>query len=211
MMRHKRLVFILMGTFAMTLILAACGAASQTDTVNLPQVPNSEQNEDVAELRQNVAQVIGNLPADFPITIYQGAGYQDGDEVMFSELLAQGQPVVLNFWAGLCPPCRLEMPDLQTVSDAYQGRVLLFGLDVGPFTGLGSNEDGRALLQELAITYPAGTTSNPNVVREYEILGMPTTYFITPDGNVQETWTGLLTEDKLTELVENLLVASADS
>jgi len=103
------------------------------------------------------------------------------------------------------------MPDLQSVSDAYQDRVLLFGLDVGPFTGLGTNEDGRALLQELAITYPAGTTANPNVVREYEILGMPTTYFITPDGNVHETWTGLLTAEKLTELVEGLLAASANS
>jgi thiol-disulfide isomerase/thioredoxin len=196
---------------ALVLILAACGAAGQPDTTTLPQVPNSEQNEDEVELRQNVAQVADNLPADFPITMYQGAGYQDGDEVMFSELLAGGKPVVLNFWAGLCPPCRLEMPDLQSVSDAYQDRVILFGLDVGPFTGLGTNEDGRALLQELAITYPAGTTSNPNVVREYEILGMPTTYFITPDGNVHETWTGLLTADKLTELVEGLLAASANS
>jgi thiol-disulfide isomerase/thioredoxin len=208
-MWQKRKVFILIGALSLVLILAACGAAGQTDTAALPQIPNSEQNEDITEL-QNIELVIGNLPSDFPITIYQGAGYQDGDQVMFSELLAQGQPVVLNFWAGLCPPCRLEMPDLQTVSDAYEGRVLLFGLDVGPFTGLGSNEDGRALLQELAITYPAGTTANPNVVREYAILGMPTTYFITPDGTVQETWTGLLTEAKLTELVEGLLAASAN-
>ena len=103
------------------------------------------------------------------------------------------------------------MPDLQAVSDEYQDRVLLFGLDVGPFIGLGSNEDGRALLQELSITYPAGTTLNPDVVREYKVLGMPTTYFITPEGEIYETWTGLLTEGKLTELVEGLLTASATS
>ncbi len=210
-MKQIRKVLIIMGALAIVLILAACSAVGQTDTADLPQVPDSEQNEDVDDLRQNVELVAGNLPTDFPITIYQGAGYQDGDEVMCSELLAQGNPIVLNFWAGLCPPCRLEMPDLQAVSDSYQGQVLLFGLDVGPFTGLGSNEDGRALLQELAITYPAGTTSSQNVVREYKILGMPTTYFITPDGNIQETWTGLLSEDKLTELVEDLLVASANS
>jgi thiol-disulfide isomerase/thioredoxin len=210
-MRQKPKAFILIGALALTLILAACGASGQSDTAVLSQIPADEKNEDAAELRQNVAQVASNLPADFPIIMYQGADYQDGDEVMFSQLLADGKPVVLNFWAGLCPPCRLEMPDLQAVSDAYQDRVLLFGLDVGPFTGLGTNEDGRALLQELAITYPAGTTSNPNVVREYEILGMPATYFITPDGNVHETWTGLLTADKLTELVEGLLAASANS
>lgn len=210
-MWQKRKIFLYIGVSVMVLILAACNVADQTDSTNLPQVPNSEQNEDIDELRRNVAQVAGNLPADFPVIMYQGAGYQDGDEVMFSDLLVQGKPVVLNFWAGLCPPCRLEMPDFQMVSNEYQDSVLLFGLDVGPFTGLGSNNDGRALLQELGITYPAGTTSDQNVVREYELLGMPATYFITPDGILHETWTGLLTADKLTELIEGLLAASANS
>ena len=209
-MRKKRKLFILVGVLALTLILAACGTSGQAGTAVSSQIPAGEQNEDVAALRQNIEQVAGNLPADFPITMYQGAGYQDGDEVMFSELLADGKPVVLNFWAGLCPPCRLEMPDFQRVSNEYQDSVLLFGLDVGPFTGLGSNNDGRALLQELGITYPAGTTSDQNVVREYELLGMPATYFITPDGILHETWTGLLTADKLTELIEGLLAASAN-
>ena len=208
-MRQKRRLFgivsvALVGIF----LLAACGNSGQADTAVLPQVPAAEQNEDIAELRANTSQVAGNLPTDFTISMYQGIGMQEGDEVLFSELLADGKPVVLNFWAGLCPPCRVEMPDLQAVSDAYQGQVLLFGLDVGPFTGLGSNEDGRNLLNELAITYPAGTTADPNVVREYGILGMPTTYFITPDGQIHDTWTGLLTEEKLSELVEELLVAS---
>ncbi len=212
MIRPKQHLFLLIGIFALTFILAACGASNPPDTAELPQVPSLEQEaeEDIAEL-QNVEQVNSNLVTDFPITVYQGAGYQNGDEVMFAELLADGKPVVLNFWAGLCPPCRLEMPDLQTVSDNYQDRVLLFGLDVGPFTGLGTNEDARKLLKELAITYPAGTTEDPNVVREYQILGMPTTYFITPDGEIYETWTGLLTEEKLTELVEGLLAASESS
>jgi thiol-disulfide isomerase/thioredoxin len=219
-MKRTQKVLTLIGVaLAATVTLAACSTGSQPETVRqletdsqseiagLSQIPSSEQNEDVEELRQNVELVIGNLPVDFPITIYQGAGYQDGDEVLLSEMLADGKPVVLNFWAGLCPPCRVEMPDLQAVSDEYQDRVLLFGLDVGPFIGLGSTEDGRALLQELSITYPAGTTSNPDVVREYKVLGMPTTYFITPEGEIYETWTGLLTRDKLIELVEELLAA----
>jgi len=103
------------------------------------------------------------------------------------------------------------MPDLQAVSEKFQSEVLLFGLDVGPFTGLGSNEDGRALLEELSITYPSGTTFNQDVMRDYKILGMPTTYFITPNGAVYKVWTGLLTADKLTELVEGLLAASTNS
>lgn len=208
MQKMKRLPGFVILTLTAVFLLAACGSAGPADTAELPQIPAAEQGESIEELRAKTNRVVGNLPADFTISMYQGLEMQEGDEVLFSELLAEGKPVVLNFWAGLCPPCRVEMPDLQAVNDAYQGEILLFGLDVGPFTGLGSNEDGRKLLKELAVTYPAGTTADPNVVREYGILGMPTTYFITPDGRIQDTWTGLLTEEKLTELVEQLIAAS---
>jgi thiol-disulfide isomerase/thioredoxin len=153
----------------------------------------------------------GFLAPDFAITVDQGADVLGGEKVRFSDLLAQGQPIVLNFWAGLCPPCRAEMPDLQEMYDEYQGRVLLFGLDVGSFVSLGSTEDGRALLEELKVTYPAGTTFEPKVVREYQILGMPTTLFIKPNGEVIRNWAGLLNKQKMEELVEELLAASTQS
>ncbi len=158
---------------------------------------------------------LGSVPLrgadDFPITVYQGQDVVGGAQVSYSHLTELGKPVVLNFWAGLCPPCRAEMPDLQATYAQYSDRVLLFGLDVGPFVGLGSNEDGRKLLKELNVTYPAGTTADAQVVRRYEILGMPTTLFIAPDGKVVQKWTGLLTKNKLKELVEQLLAASQTS
>ena len=199
MINRKQFLFLSSAAAAFMLTIAACSASAQSGTVK------SSSDSGISEEAS-----FNNLPSDIQITVYQGAGFQPNEDIALSELLAQGKPVVLNFWAGLCPPCRLEMPDLQSVNDKFQDSVLLFGLDVGPFTGLGSNEDGRALLQELFITYPAGTTPNINVMRDYKILGMPTTYFITPEGDIHETWTGLLTEDKLTELVEGLLTASAN-
>jgi thiol-disulfide isomerase/thioredoxin len=151
------------------------------------------------------------LPFDFEISTYQGEGVLGGQEINLSDVLAQGKPVVLNFWAGLCPPCRLEMPDLQAVNDEFGDQIVLLGLDVGPFTSLGSSDEGKALIQELGVTYPAGTTSDAQVVREYQITGMPSTFFIAPNGEVVRKWTGLLTEAKLTELVEELLEASGGS
>jgi thiol-disulfide isomerase/thioredoxin len=182
------------------LVLSACSAAAPETTAAPASAPGSGAA---------AAEIGENLPADFEITLYQGDQPEGGDQVMFSDLVAQGHPVVLNFWAGLCPPCRLEMPDLQAVSDAYDGRILLFGLDVGPFTGLGSHEDGQALLNTLQITYPAGSTADTSVVRQYELRGMPATYFIQPDGTVFEVWTGLLTEARLTEIVEAMLAATS--
>ena len=150
----------------------------------------------------------GRPAPDFQITVYQGEDVLGGKEVKFSDLLAKGKPVVLNFWAGECPPCRAEMPDLQVVAEQYQDRILLFGLDVGPFVGLGSREDGQALLKELGVTYPAGTTFDARVVGDYQLLGMPTTFFIKPNGEIFERWTAIITKPKLKELVDGLLRAS---
>ncbi len=150
----------------------------------------------------------GETAPDFALVAYQGEAVLGGKELAFSSVLQQGKPVALNFWAGLCPPCRLEMPDMQEVYDEYQDRILLLGVDIGPFAGLGSREAGRALLRELKITYPAGTTFDAGVPQAYKLLGMPTTAFITPDGVIVKRWAGLLTKAKLIELVQELLAAS---
>lgn len=149
----------------------------------------------------------GQLAPVFPISLYQEGNAFGGGDLNFSDLLGK-RPIVLNFWAGLCPPCRAEMPDLQAMYDENGDRVQLFGLDVGPFVGLGSREDGRQLLEELKITFPTGTTFNAQIIRDYKLLGMPTTYFIKPDGTIHRQWSGLLTRKKLDELVNELLAAS---
>ena len=130
------------------------------------------------------------------------------EPVSFRDVLSRGQPVVLNMWAGLCPPCRAEMPDLQAVHDEYKDRVVLIGLDVGPFTGLGTRDDGRALVEELNITYPTGSTFDAEIVREYGVLGMPSTYFIKPNGEIFRKWSGLISEDDLKEITEELISKS---
>ena len=179
----------------------ACAGQTQPDYLTTPGLPGGRGD-------------LGYAP-DFLITAYQGEEMLGGKEITLSQLFsrdfAQRKPLILNFWAGSCPPCRLEMPDLQEVHEEYMGRALLFGLDVGPFVGLGSREDGRALLEELKVTYPNGTTFDAEVVKAYSILGIPTTFFIKPSGEIVNKWTGLLNEDKMTELVEELLAASSGS
>jgi thiol-disulfide isomerase/thioredoxin len=150
-------------------------------------------------------------PVDFQITVYRGDDILGGQDVTLSQVLSQGKPLVLNFWAGLCPPCRLEMPDLQRVHERFSHEIVLFGLDIGPFTALGTTEDGKRLVESLGITYPTGTTVDTTVVQAYQIAGMPSTYFINPKGEILRKWTGLLTEEKMTELVQELLELSATS
>ena len=149
---------------------------------------------------------------DLEISAYQGQETLGGETASLSSVLAQGKPVVLNFWAALCPPCRAEMPEFQRVHEHRGGEVTILGVDIGPQQFLGTREEGRALLQELGVTYPAGTTYDEMVAREFEIVGMPTTVFIRADGSVARKWSGILTEDKLNELVDELTgAASAES
>ena len=117
----------------------------------------------------------------------------------------RGKPVVLNFWAGLCPPCRAEMPEFQTFADEYDGRAVLVGVDLGQFFALGSEEQAIALLNELGITYPAGSTDDGNLVRELGVLGLPATFFIAADGSLHRKWQGVLNGDKLAEITDEML------
>lgn len=53
-----------------------------------------------------VAETPVSLPGDFTIRAYTGADRLGGETVLLSSVVGHGQPVVLNFWGGLCPPCR---------------------------------------------------------------------------------------------------------
>lgn len=145
---------------------------------------------------------------DFELTLYQGEEDLGLASGRFSQLFGRGKPVVLNFWAGLCPPCRAEMPALERLYQEHKGEFVLFGLDVGPYTGLGTQEDGRALLDELGVTFPAGFTEDGTVVRRYQIQGMPTTIFFDASGRIIAKHTGLLTEGQLRQQMDRLLSGS---
>ena len=151
------------------------------------------------------------LPGDFEIAAYQGEDALGGQVVKFSQVFAQGRPVVLNLWAGLCPICRTEMPELQAAYEKYGDRVLFLGVDIGPFVGLGDRDDALTLLDQLEITFPAGSTPDATIMRDYKVLGTPATYFIRADGEILQQWNGFLTGDQLNENVEALIVASGGS
>ena len=146
-----------------------------------------------------------DLPAapDFEFTLYQGEGELGATELSMSDL--QGKPVVLNFWAGLCPPCRAEMPDFQAFSDDNRDSVLVLGIDVGQFTNLGTQEDARILLTDLGISYPAGYTTDDTIMRRYEVLGMPTTVFINSHGEIFRLWGGILDHEVLQDITNEML------
>lgn len=136
---------------------------------------------------------------------YQGEDVLGGKEVKFSQVLRQNKPVVLNFWAGQCPPCRAEMPEFQALADEYAGKVIFLGVDVGPFTGLGSHDDAEHLLQELGIHYPAAYAVDGSPLKPYAVRAMPTTVYLSADGKIQSTTNGIVREPQLRAELETLV------
>ena len=142
--------------------------------------------------------------ADFPIIVSQGQATLGGEQIAMASLLGQ-KPIVLNFWAAECPPCRAELPEFQSFHEKYADRLLVLGIDLGQFTGQGTPEQGRQLLAELGVQFPAGYTEDASVLPSYTVLGLPTTIFIDANGNIFTKWTGALNEDVLIEKTEEML------
>ena len=190
---------LLAGLMAAT--LAACGGqTTETPAPTATNVPTAAETPAATEVPKSDA----DLAYSFPVTMFQGQDEVGGDMVELGELLGK-RPMVINFWAGLCPPCRAEMPDFQAFYEDFNDRVLLLGIDLGQFTGLGTQQDATDLLADLQVTYPAGFTEDGAVIKEYRVLGMPSTIFIDANGEVFHTWTGPLNEETLKEKALEML------
>ena len=187
----------------MAAMLAACGG--QTTETSAPTGTNAPADAAAETPAATEApKADADLAYSFPVTMFQGQDEVGGDMVELGGLLGK-QPMVINFWAGLCPPCRAEMPDFQAFYEDFNDRVLLLGIDLGQFTGLGTQQDATDLLADLQVTYPAGFTEDGAVIKEYRVLGMPSTIFIDANGEVFHTWTGPLNEETLKEKTLEML------
>lgn len=126
-----------------------------------------------------------------------------GDVIALSDF--RGRPVLVNFWASWCPPCRAEMPAMEQVYKDYQDQGFVV-LAVNA-----SNQDNLSqalsFVDELDLTFPIlldieGTASN-----QYNLQSLPTSYFISRSGNIQDIVIGgPMAEALLRIRTEQLLV-----
>lgn len=142
---------------------------------------------------------------NFSFTLYQGEAELGAKTLDISQL--QGKPVILNFWAGLCPPCRTEMMEFQQFYrlSEQKEQVTLIGIDVGKFLNLGSQSDANNLMRELNVVYPTGFTEDGSVVSKYQVVGMPTTVFIDSTGEIYQKRTGIVSGFMLKKIVTSML------
>jgi thiol-disulfide isomerase/thioredoxin len=147
------------------------------------------------------APIVGHLAPDFTLTNPIGQSYTLTDYVDRSG--PQGQPVVLNFWASWCGPCRIEMPHFQESSLKYNGRVAIIGVNQG--------ESARTVTDfrtSLDIDYPLLVDDDNRVNQLYNVTSLPTTVFVDKDGVVREVVIGTISQAVLEDRIERLLQES---
>ncbi|MGH9153189.1 MAG: TlpA family protein disulfide reductase, partial [Acidimicrobiales bacterium] len=101
--------------------------------------------------------------------------------------LPAGTPVVVNFFASWCAPCRDELPLLEAASRQAAGAVAFVGVDVND-----SRSRAAALLAAAGVTFPAGYDPDRAVATDYRLRGMPTTVFVDASGRVADVAHGRL-------------------
>lgn len=125
-----------------------------------------------------------------------------GEEVSLSDF--QGQPVLINFWATWCGPCRLEMPHLQEAYEAHQDRgFIVLAVDAKNDAGLQAVLD---FVDELDLTFPVVKDATGVVETDkYNIVGYPTSVFVDRHGVISYVHRGPLTRNFIEEKLQDIL------
>jgi peroxiredoxin len=103
----------------------------------------------------------------------------DGQIVNMTDF--EGQFVVLNFWATWCHACIKEMPEFQKAHQSLDPKVKIIGINLAE-----SKEKVGEYIRGKGFNFPVLLDGYGNVSQEYEVLHLPVTYFITPDGVIRE-------------------------
>lgn len=156
---------------------AQSGAASQPDNSNLLEV--------------------GDTPPDFTLRDL------DGNPVSLSDF--QGQPVIVNFWATWCAPCRIEMPELQAAFEKYRddGLVIL-ALDQDE-----PEDTVRSFFyDEMGLTFTPLLDVGGDVAERYRVFNFPSTFFIDPDGVITAIHRGPMAQSQIEGYLADTLPAA---
>jgi thiol-disulfide isomerase/thioredoxin len=173
---------------ALSLIAAACGGTGD-DGGNAADRPSSQESEGLADGG-------GDLPA-------AEVEMADGTTVALADVL-DGRPLVVNFFASWCAPCRAEMPDFAAVHGDVGDRVGFLGLAMQD-----TREAGAELVELTGVAYPWGLDPSGEIFAELGGFAMPTTVYVAADGEIVGTDSGAIDEADLRDRLADRFGVSA--
>jgi thiol-disulfide isomerase/thioredoxin len=165
----KKRIFSLLLAFVMILSLSACSGEGE-ETTEKP----TESDEAPAHTHGD-EEITTDAAPDF--TVYN----KEGKSVKLSDM--KGKPVVLNFWASWCPPCKSEMPDFDEICKEFDGKVtfMMVNLTDGVQETV---ESARNFIHMMEYSFPVYYDTSMEASNVYGIQSIPTTFFIDAEGKL---------------------------
>lgn len=111
----------------------------------------------------------------------------------------RGRPVLVNFWASWCVPCREEAPELARFDRETGERAQLVGVDFQDGKG-----DALAFVREFEWRFPNVRDPHGKLARRYGVIGLPTTFVVDSQGRIAGQLTGAQTFERLRRAVEEV-------
>lgn len=141
----------------------------------------------------------GQAAPPFEMEFFNGYEWEERPSASLADM--EGKVVILNFWASWCVECRVEADMLEQVWRQYKDDdVIMLGIayaDVEP--------KSLDYLQEFGVTYPNAPDLRTSISNDYEITGVPETFFIGKDGKIAHVQIGPVNQATLTTLINRLL------
>lgn len=115
-----------------------------------------------------------------------------------------GKPIVINFWATWCPPCKRELPDFDKLCMEYGDKVVFMMVNLTD--GRRDTVDGtKSFVSKNGYTFPVYFDTEYNGADAYNVSSIPQTTFIDANGNVYTTRIGVMNETVLRSYINALL------
>lgn len=153
--------------------------------------PGPAQRGEAVALRDDVAAAVspalpeqGNRAPDFVLQDLSGR------DVRLSDF--RGRPVIINFWATWCPPCREEMPRIQKFYRRFADRIVVLGIDVGE-----SRDQVKRFVEKAGFAWTFLLDTDTKVTERYAVFAIPATFFLDSKGVIQAKYLGPLSEAQL--------------
>lgn len=125
--------------------------------------------------------------------------YADGRRLRLSDL--RGQPVLINFWASWCGPCRVEMPELIEAYTAHRAK----GLEVIAVNVQEESAVAQAFAVEVGMPFLVVVDPTGDISRQYQVRNLPSSLFIDREGVVRARWMGILSREQLQKHLREIL------
>ena len=123
----------------------------------------------------------------------------DGKQYKLSDF--RGQPVMLNFWASWCEPCRAEMPLLNKQYEAAKGKgLVVLGINLSE-----NAQTVKGFVKEYKLTFPILLDNDSTVADRYGIDPIPSTFFVDKEGIVQDIHIGELDKETLDKYIKEIM------